>query len=199
LEIDHNNNEAINKGVAFKNEFNSCNSEFTKAANKLSELIQNYTETPLYQEDNEEKQNEQKSEKERLIKELNRMEPHGLDEDFRYKRPFGFLLQEVPYKNKLTWSELYLQLCSHLQFTNPTLFESLNSDPDHISNRNNKYFSFTPSDLRSPQKCGNSIYVEMNLSANQIRDSIRRLLNTFGIKSSQLTIYLREDRDAKSA
>lgn len=196
LEIDHNDNDAIQKGVLFKSEFNKCNINFTESANVLLELIQNYTSTPLYQQEKDKSKMQISSERERIIKELNKKEPHKLTEDFKYKRPYGFVFQAIPYKNKLTWSELYMQLCTHLQSINPTLFQSLENNPDHISNRNNKYFSSQPNDLRSPQKCGPLIYVEMNLSANSIRDSIKRLLTTYAIGHSELIIYLREDRDA---
>lgn len=196
LEIDHNDNKSIENGVQFKSEFNESNKQFTEAANSLSELIQSHTNTPLYQQEERRVNQPASSENDRIIKELNKKEPHSLTEDFKYKRPYGFVLKETPYKNKLTWSELYMQFCTHLRNTDQNIFSSLESNQDHISNRNNKYFSSQPSDLRSPQKCGSSMYVEMNLSANQIRDSIKRLLKTFNIKYTDLTIYLREDRDA---
>jgi hypothetical protein len=198
LEIDHNDNDALKNGITFKTAFNVCNTSFTQSANKLSELIQNYTNTPIYPQDKVPPQSQphDRSERERIIKELDKMESHGLDEDFKYKRPYGFVIQGLPYSNKLTWSELYLQLCAYLQNVDSTKFSSLDADPDHISNRNNKYFSRHPEDLRSHQKCGASMYAEMNLSANQIRDSIKRLLHTFRINQSDITIYLREDRDA---
>jgi len=182
LEIDHNDNEAIDNGVHFKTKFNKRNKKFSDTANYLSELIQNHINTPLYQQVEG--------------KELNNKEPHNLTEDFKYKRPYGFVLAGTPYKNKVTWSELYIQLCTHLSNTDQNIFSSLESKQEHISNRNNKYFSSNPSDLRSPQKCGFSTYVEMNLSANQIRDSIKRLLKTNNIKHTDISIYLREDRDA---
>lgn len=34
------------------------------------------------------------------------------------------------------------------------------------------------------------------LSANQIRDNIKRLLGAFGLPQSTFALYLREDRDA---
>jgi hypothetical protein len=200
LEIDHNDNEAIKNSVAFKADFNECNASFTQSANKLSDLIQNYTNTTLYTQENAPPQSQSLSqdrlERERITKELDKKEPRGLDEDFRYKRPYGFVIQGAPYGNKLTWSELYLQFCSYLQCVNSTKFATLGDDPDHISNRGNRYFSRRIEDLRGPQKCGPSIHAEMNLSANQIRDSIKRLLKTFQINQNELTIYLREDRDA---
>ena len=197
LDIDHNDNESIKQGVTFKSDFNQRNSQFTASANALSELIQNYTNIPLYSEDeNKNSTNHSHSERERIIKELNKKESHSLREDFKYKRPFGFVLEDTAYTNKLTWSEVYIQICTYLQNKNPHLFSSLENNPDHISNRNNKYFSTKTTELRSSQRCGPLIYIEMNLSANQIRDSIIRLLNTFSIHESKITIYLREDRDA---
>jgi hypothetical protein len=42
------------------------------------------------------------------------------------------------------------------------------------------------------------LYAEDNLSANGIRDTIRRLLATFEIPKDRLQLFLREDRDARS-
>jgi hypothetical protein len=196
LEIDHNDNEAIANRVRFKSEFNENHRRFSDAANSLSELIQNHTNTPLYQQEKVKNRQLSSIENERIIKELNNKEPHNLTEDFKYKRPYGFVLSGTPYKNKVTWSELYIQLCTHLLNIDQNIFNTLESNQDHITKRNHKYFSSNPSELRSPQQCGSSTYVEMNLSANSIRDSIKRLLKTYKIKTNDLSIYLREDRDA---
>ena len=196
LDIDHNDNDAIRNGVAFKEQFNLCNDEFTISANELSELIQKYTNSPLYIPTVPKKNSIDAPERERLIKILNKKLPHDLNEEFKYKRPYGFVIQGVPYENKLTWSELYLQVCDYLLSLDTHRFISLDNNPNHISKRNKKYFSSNPDELRSPQKCGNIIFVEMNLSANQIRDSLKRLLKTYQIPRDDLTIYLREDRDA---
>jgi hypothetical protein len=40
------------------------------------------------------------------------------------------------------------------------------------------------------------IYAEVNLSANEIRKRITRLLHAFDIDPHSFVIYLREDRDA---
>ncbi len=195
LEIDHNDNEAINNGVRFKSEFNKTNQEFSDTANSLSELIQNHTNTQLYQQIEIKDKQSSFIENERIIKELDNKKPHNLTEDFKYKRPCGFVIRGTPYTTN-TWSELYIHICTYLLNTDQKIFNSLESNQDHISNRNNKYFSSNKSDLRSPQKCGSSIYVEMNLSANSIRDCIKRLLKTYNINHADISIYLREDRDA---
>ena len=150
LDIDHNDNKSLENGVLFKSEFNESNKRFTDAANSLSELIQSHTNTPLYQQEERKISQSAPSENERIITELNKKEAHNLTEDFKYKRPYGFILKGTPYKNKLTWSELYIQICTHLRNTDQNIFNFLENNQDHISNRNNKYFSSQPSDLRSP-------------------------------------------------
>lgn len=46
-------------------------------------------------------------------------------------------------------------------------------------------------------KITDSVFAEANLSANNIRDNIVKLLKTFSIPTKEMKIYLREDRDAE--
>lgn len=48
----------------------------------------------------------------------------------------------------------------------------------------------------APLPITQEIYTEGNLSANSVRDNIKRLLEKFGIHSQALKLYLRQDRDA---
>jgi len=41
-----------------------------------------------------------------------------------------------------------------------------------------------------------NLYTEVSLSANGLRDTIRRLLPVFDIPEDRLQLFLREDRDA---
>ncbi|MFO7780876.1 MAG: hypothetical protein R6W94_04555, partial [Spirochaetia bacterium] len=50
--------------------------------------------------------------------------------------------------------------------------------------------------LRVASELAEGIHTEINLSANSIRDMIRTVLPLFGYAESDLSIYLREDRDA---
>jgi len=122
--------------------------------------------------------------------------PHGLEEDFRYKRPAVFTLDGVPFDVTNTWSQVYETLCRHLATLKPAVFDALPENPDFISNRGNRYFSRQPQDLRSPSDYGREFFAETNLSANQIRDTIARLLGAFGLLERAFAVYLREDRDA---
>ncbi|HQX48960.1 MAG TPA: hypothetical protein PLY87_08280 [Planctomycetaceae bacterium] len=44
-----------------------------------------------------------------------------------------------------------------------------------------------------------NLFTEINLSANSIRDIIRRVLDIFDIPVTDLKIFLRQDRDASEA
>ena len=57
-------------------------------------------------------------------------------------------------------------------------------------------FTDSPEHLRHASQVGEGMYAEVNLSANSIRDLIRRLLAVFDIPEDRLQIFLREDRDA---
>ncbi|MBI2478500.1 MAG: DUF2283 domain-containing protein, partial [Planctomycetia bacterium] len=87
LWIDHNDPEALEQGVEFKRAYNEKAAAFDQVASELSALIQQYTSVRL--EETEQTGGDDREQNERLIAELNRDEPHGLTEDFTYKRPHG--------------------------------------------------------------------------------------------------------------
>lgn len=51
-------------------------------------------------------------------------------------------------------------------------------------------------DLRGSRDYERGMLAETKLSANQIRDNIRRLLGSFGFETGAFVVNLREDRDA---
>lgn len=68
--------------------------------------------------------------------------------------------------------------------------------PDAKTVRGGAFFTNKPTGLIKPLEVTSGIYVEGNLSANTIRDKIKFLLSVFKIDSQELSIYLREDRNA---
>jgi hypothetical protein len=77
-------------------------------------------------------------------------------------------------------------------------FREILTIEEFVSNRGNKDFSTNPSDLRSAKPVKGDIYAETNLSANQIRDRIKKLLDYFQINSKKFVIHLKEERDWRS-
>jgi hypothetical protein len=194
LSIDHNDSQALEEGVQFKRSYNEKMAAFDQVAAELSGLIQQYTAVRL--EAAEQTGAGDRERNERIVAELNREEPHSLDEEFTFKRPHGFILDGQGTTGITTWRRLYELLCQQLLRKDPGRFSGLPDNPDFISNRGNRSFSRDPVELRSASLIGDGIHAEINLSANMVRDLIRRLLATFEVPPDRLKLFLRQDRDA---
>lgn len=197
LSIDHNDTEAMDAGVAFKREYNAKAAEFDRVAEELSVLVQQFTSVRL--EAGEETGADDHEQNERIVRELNREEPHSLGEDFTYKRPHGFILSGQAASGISTWQRLYELVCRLLFQRDAARFAALVDHPDFISNRGNRSVTRDRDALRSALEINNGLYVECNLSANGICDMLRRLLAAFEIDPGEFKIFLRQDRDAGRA
>lgn len=131
-----------------------------------------------------------------LVKDLDRNQPHKLDEDFTFKRPCGFILEGKGYKDLTTWSRVYELVLLQLAKKDPALFKALPDNPATITKRGNRHFSRNPTDLRKPFALPNGIHAETNLSANDLCASLRTLLGLFSVPITSCIIFLRQDRDA---
>jgi len=196
LSIDHNDSGAVQRGAEFKVAFNEAVSEFSQSSNHLEQLVGDFMEVPTFEAPAAPESPEEREHRERIIRSLDKSVPHTLEEDFRYKRPIAFTVAGVPFYGTSTWSQVYETLCRHLSSTNPSIFEALPNNPALVSNRGKRYFSRDASDLRFHRDFGHGIMAETNLSANQIRDNIKRLLVTFDLAEKEFAVYLHQDRDA---
>ena len=196
LSIDHNDTEAMREGVAFKAQYNEKIVAFDRVAGELSALVQQFTQVKIDAEPA--MSAERTAATERMIRDLDQQEPHTLDEDFTYKRPYGFTLGDAAQSGLVTWKRLYQLLCSHLEQRDPQRFQQLPDNPAFVSRRGHPAFSRDPHVLRLPMPLSAGLFAEANLSANHIRDQITLLLDEFGIDRSALHLYLRQDRDAES-
>jgi hypothetical protein len=194
LSIDHNDAEALDRGYQFKKAYNEKLAAFDTLASDISATVQQFTAVRL--ESDEETGAEDEAANERIIRELNREEPHRTDEDFTYMRPHGFILDGKGTIGITTWRRLYENFCSQLAKRDPERFRSLPENENHISNRGHRAFNANPNELRHASEIAEGIYAEVNLSANMIRNEVRRLLKTFEIPEDGFQVFLREDRDA---
>src|SRR5271157_4596820 len=110
--IDRQDLAAFDDGVRFMRSYVEKMTEFDRLADDLSVLIQQYTQVSL--EATEETGQEDRERNERIIRELNRDEPHSLDEDLTYKRPHGFILAGQATSGITTWQRLYELVCRQL-------------------------------------------------------------------------------------
>jgi hypothetical protein len=196
LSIDHNDLQALDEGVAFKKAYNSKLAAFDQLASELSILVQQFTAVKL--DEPAEPGNQAPNMKERLIRDLEQHQAHGLDEDFTFKRPFGFQLDDEAQREVHTWRRLYELVCRYLARHEPRRFANLPENPSFTTRRGNPGFSRDPQTLRSAMALPSGVYAEANLSANHLRDQIKSLLDVFEIEHSALRIYLRQDRDTDS-
>ncbi len=195
--IDRQDLAAFDEGVRFMRSYVEKMTEFDRLAADLSVLIQQYTQVSL--EATEETGQEDRERNERIIRELNRDEPHSLVEDFTYKRPHGFILAGQATSGITTWQRLYELVCRQLYQRDSDRFGSLVDNPEFISNRGHHSVTHDPGSLRKALRVENVLFVECNLSANGIRDMIRRLLIAFDLEQGEIQLFLRQDRDAGRA
>ncbi len=195
LGIDHNDPEALDEGYQFKMSYNEKMRAFDTLATDISSMIQSFTKVRV--EPNETEPEKTGAENARIIKELDKKVPHTLKESFTYKRPYGYVLSGSAFKELVTWKNLYVTLCRQMATTDEERFLALPENPDFNTSQGNKLFSREPNDLRVGMMIRDGIYAETHFSANDIRDCIKRVLDTFGIPHSDIKLYLREDRDAE--
>jgi hypothetical protein len=185
---------AFDDGVRFMRSFIEKRTAFDQLATELSVLIQQYTQVSL--EASEETGQEDREQNERIIQDLNREEPHTIDEDFTYRRPHGFILDGKATVGITTWQRLFELVCRQLHQRDPGRFVTLIENRDFISSQGHHIVTHDADSLRKALQIDTDLSIECNLSANGIRDMIRRLLVAFGLPSSQLQLFLRQDRDA---
>ena len=99
-------------------------------------------------------------------------------------------------KNRIKkWKSLYLKVLEVLKKNNYEKFKRLSEIEDFISTRGNPLFSKKEQDLRVAEKMNDIFFIEVNFSANHIRNNIKQLLEYFSLNPANMKIYLREDRD----
>ena len=126
---------------------------------------------------------------------VNNAIPHSLYEDFTHKKAEGFSFRGMRYEAK-DWKDVLLQTCGILAEIDINLFYSLIDDPV-MKGRINSYLGYerieTETGVKNTRMENLNIYVWTNLSANSIRNLIRKLLKKYGIRYSDFNIFLRAD------
>ncbi|MBW6492769.1 MAG: hypothetical protein K0B15_16415 [Lentimicrobium sp.] len=196
LSIDPRDNDSLEQGLKFIKSYNETLNLFTSSSTKLADQVKAYLGINP-EEDELEQETTNRQKRDRIIKELDKTSPHTLEEDFTYKRPYGFILKDSAIKGLKTWKNMYLHVLNILKAKNPGKFALLPKEVKFISNRGNPLFSKTGTELRVAEKLSEGFFVEVNLSANNIRNNISDLLVFFDMEPMSMKVYLREDRDAE--
>jgi len=194
LDIDSRDNESLENGFKFLKYFNNNLADFTKATGKITKNLRDYFKMNP-EDENIEGESTDTEKKIRIIQELDKTKPYTLEENFTYKKPYGFILENSAYKGLKTWKSLYLKVLEVLKENDSNKFKKLPEVDDFVSRRGNYLFSKNKNGLRVAEKFSDYFYVEVNLSANHIRNTIKQLLEYFSLNPADMKIYLREDRD----
>ncbi len=195
LNIDPRDNDSLEQGTHFIRAFNVNLDKFMDIAIEIAEQIKTHFSINPEEEEIEKETVKNQQKQDRIIKELDKTTPHTLDENFTYKRPYGFILGDTAFKGIKTWRNLFILVLDELYEKDPLRFARLPEEEKFISNRGNPLFS-REDNLRKGIKLKSELYVEANFSANDIRKNIKSLLEHFQIEPGEMKIYLREDRDA---
>lgn len=191
--IDHNDDEKLDEGVAFKKEFNRLLEDFEKNSQQISVLVSQFTGvTPIA----ENVQSTSDFENEKIIKELDKNEIHFISEDFTYKRPFAFIIEDKAFRELNSWAEIYIQFIKYMEKNHFEKLIKMADNKDFISKQGKKYYSKKSEELRKPEKITDDFFIETNLSANDFAKRIKEILDFSEIDVRKMKIYLRQDRNA---
>jgi acyl-CoA-binding protein len=135
LSIDHNDPDALAAGVAFKQSYNEKMLAYDRLSDELSDLIHRYQRQSEGDTDAPEPGTLENVGRERAIAELDRETPHTLDEDFQFKRPIGFRLDNRAFTGLATWRRIYEKLLLLLAERDPETFRALPETKAFISKK----------------------------------------------------------------
>jgi len=115
------------------------------------------------------------------------------DHSFTGEKIESYILQEKEIKVK-SWKELYQSICLSLYDVDSNKFKSF-LDDDEFQMKKRKMISSDKSNLTSPLKISDTLYLESNLNTDTILSMIRLVLRKFGIDEDEVSIYLRENNE----
>lgn len=112
-----------------------------------------------------------------------------------FKRPAAFSFKESKY-NVATWNGMLVKICGLLNQEDSNIFEEFVNDKSMQGKRKAR-FALEKNQLRKGIKVkGSDVYIETNLSANDIRKTILAMLDKFSISSDAVKLYLAKDLTA---
>ena len=112
-----------------------------------------------------------------------------------FKRPEAFSFKESKY-NVATWNGMLVKICGLLNQEDSNIFKEFVNDKSMQGKRKAR-FALEKNQLRKGIKVkGSDVYIETNLSANDIRKTILAMLDKFSISSDAVKLYLAKDLTA---
>lgn len=123
---------------------------------------------------------------------VDEMVEYDLFSEFTHKKPAALLFEERKY-NVSSWKSVLILICEILYKKDKELFTSFIWDKS-MQGRKKPKFSQDRNSLRKAVQILNSgIYAEINLSANDIRKQVLKMLEKYDIDSDNVKLYLAKD------
>lgn len=208
--IDHNDPSSLEQGFKFKQAFNDRWRELDQAAQSLWELLREQrleeSETPVVSPQPK-ADRKPKTEKIRLPKSakaaakgagpsdsLVSEAEEAIEQEFREKTPFGFILGTKTFTSPANWALFYQIFLQELYKQAPETFGMF---PDNKAWRDaggKPLFSDSAEPLRRPLEVAERYYAEADLPLSLMVASMRRLARELQVPPDSLKILLKEDR-----
>ncbi len=197
---------AIKRDYDKANEYINISKEMAEIIDAINEYIKKYAlnieeSREIVIEDDETDEDIEKSDNEIQIYDdkinyekyrVNEEIAYNLYTDFTYKKPAAFSLHGKKYPAR-QWKLIFVRTCELLFQKNKSIFNSFVKDKD-MQGKKRVYFSTMPENILKPKKIvGTDVYVETNLSANNIRNIIIDMLDKYRIPKNAYQIYLSKD------
>ena len=168
--------------------------EYMEELKILSRELTEILENSIYSE------NEEETDDEKIRHSIKNYEQYRVDETmshslygtFRHKRPCAFVLNNNKVEAN-SWKEILLKTCEILDTMDEKRFLKIIIDKK-VQGRKNLLISESPKALRSPEKIGKSnVFIETNLSADAVKNLLKKILKEFEIPLTKYSIFLRAD------
>lgn len=123
---------------------------------------------------------------------VNENERHTLYESFIHKRPCAFVIENKKFEAS-NWKEVLVKTCDYLGEKNSRILKEI-VEKEKIKGRKRNLLSFSKESMFSPGKLKYvNGYVETNLSADGVKNLIKRLLKIYEISLTKYSVYFRAD------
>lgn len=115
----------------------------------------------------------------------------SIDSDFTGESP-SYIMIEGNNIEVSSWKEVHIEVCNYLINKDSNKFVNISND---IKGRKRPYFTKKENELRVPYYLDKvNLYMEINLSANNIINIIKKLLKEFNINEDQVEIYIKAEK-----
>ncbi len=116
------------------------------------------------------------------------------NQSFTGEKIESYIFQDKETKVK-SWKEFYQNVCLYLYDLDSNKFK-LFLDDEEFQMKKRKMISSNKSELKTPLKISDTIYLESNLNTDSILNMIRLILNKFEIEDEGISIYLKENNES---